>query len=124
MTTRQLDLDILQADAPMLERIKAQDYRDSVQAANAREDARLAMQQAATTASMAIEHQKADAITAELSPANSEPPLTLRQRVVLCIADKYMTTSTSIDPLLVAKDASNDAARLRAAVDEVLKVMV
>lgn len=49
--------------------------------------------------------------------------LTLRQRVGLAIADKYMTTSTSVDPALILADAQKDAARLKAAIDEVMKVL-
>lgn len=48
--------------------------------------------------------------------------LTLRQRVGLAIADKYMTTSTGVGATATT-DAINDAARLKVAIDEVLKVL-
>jgi hypothetical protein len=119
-----LDADIAAADPATLEKIKAQDYRDSLKASTAREAARLAAYQA-DVASMTKFRADQMALMREqaaLLPA-SEPELTLRQRMGLAIAEKYMTTSTSTVPATVLADAVNDAARLRAAIDEALKAL-
>lgn len=105
-----MDADILAADAATLEKIKAQDARDAMKANAARD----ALYQQAVNAYIGWQAAKESSLPAELD---------LRQQVTLTIADKYMTTSTAIDPALILQDAQRDAARLKAAVDEVMKTL-
>jgi hypothetical protein len=118
-----LDPDILSADPATLEKIKVQDYRDSLKATAAREDARLAAYQADAASLAAFRDQQAATFQALAAPVPETPGLTLRQRIGLVIAEKYMTTSTATDPAIVLADAQKDAARLSAAIDEALKVI-
>ena len=102
-----LDTDISAAtDLLMLEKIRAQNYREEV--------ASLKQFRADQMAMLRDEYANL---------ASVQPELTLRQRVGLSIADKYMTTGTATTPAAVLADAVNDAARLKAAIDEVLKVL-
>lgn len=56
-------------------------------------------------------------------PWTPDTPEELRFRVTLLLAPNYMTTSTATLQATVDADAKNDANRLKAAVDAVIKVM-
>jgi hypothetical protein len=56
-------------------------------------------------------------------PWTPDTPEELRLRLTLALADKFMTTSTATLPETVAKDAAQDAARLKAAVDAVIRTL-
>jgi hypothetical protein len=109
-----MDADISAAATPLdLDKIKAQDYRNA-----------LAAQQADRTAYRAILSGLQAWIQSEYAkiPAD-ESPTEIRRQLTIELASKYMTTSTAVDPALVLADAQKDAARLKAAVDESMKVL-
>lgn len=56
-------------------------------------------------------------------PWTPDTPEELRFRVTLLLAPNYMTTSTATLPASVLLDATNDAARLKAAVDAVIGLL-
>ena len=97
-----LDPDILSADPAMLEKLKAQDYRDFLKASSEREATRLAAYQQDVSSMTAFRSAQTSLFQAE--SAKLAPEFSLRQRILLEIAGKYMTTSTSIDPVLFLKD--------------------
>lgn len=100
-----LDSDLIAATELQIRRIETQQYRNALTAKAA---------QAAEELALGRE---------ELDLARTHGALSLREQITLAIADKYMTTSTSTVPATVLADAQNDAARLKAAVDEVLKTL-
>lgn len=104
-----LDADIAAASAADLEKIKAQDYRNALQS-----------QTADRAVFRALARDFLDWFRSEYAKL---PPDDMRHAITLAIADKYMTTSTATDPALILADAQRDAARLKAAVDEVLKTL-
>lgn len=106
-----MDADIAAADALVLERIKAQDYRNEL--------ADLAAHRAAMR-----EHQSAFAAWFKSAyAALPDPQAELRREMALAIADKYFTTSTATLDASIQTDAVNDARRFRAALDEAVKVV-
>jgi len=52
-----------------------------------------------------------------------DSPQELRLRITLLLANKYMTTGTATLPESIARDAREDAARLKAAVDAVIAIL-
>jgi hypothetical protein len=108
-----MDADIAAAVTALdLDKIKAQDYRNALVSQHAD---RLAQTDV-------IKSMQAWAIANIDLPA-AEVAADVRRRLVLSLAEKYMTTSTAVDPALVLADAQKDAARLKAAIDEVLKLL-
>lgn len=107
-----MDADISSADALTLDRIRTQVARDSAADLKAYRTQHLAI----------IQGFKAWA-EAEYAKLPPEVPYDLRRTLTLTLAEKYMTTSTAVDPILVLADAQKDAARLKAAVDEVIKLL-
>ena len=109
-----------------LEQIKAQDYRQSIADAKAFNDAATVRALAADAdlkawrASMLkVAQDQADWVKTQF--AALPPELSYKQRLILTIADKYMTTSTAVDPAAVKSDADKDAARLVAAADSIIE---
>ncbi len=100
-----MDADIAAADSLGVNRINAQTNRN----------AQLALQ----AHQQALIQNERDYLTLEREMV----PLSLREQITVAIADKYMTTSTSTVPATVLADAVADAARLKAAVDEVIKTL-
>lgn len=100
-----MDADITAADSLGVNRINAQTSRDAQRALQAHQQALISNE---------IEY---------MALVRETLPLTLRDQITVAIADKYMTTSTSTVPATVLADAVADAARLKAAVDEVLKTL-
>lgn len=100
-----MDADITTADSLGVNRINAQTSRDAQRALQAHQQALIRNE---------IEY---------MALVRETLPLTLRDQITVAIADKYMTTSTSTVPATVLADAVADAARLKAAVDEVLKTL-
>lgn len=49
-------------------------------------------------------------------------PAEWRRQVVLALIPKYMTTGTATTDAAILLDAQNDAKRLKAALDEIMKV--
>ena len=109
-----MDADITAAATPLdLDKIKAQDYRIA-----------LASQQADRAAFRAIVSGLQAWIQAEYAKIPVDESLVeIRRQLTIELASKYMTTSTAVDPALVLADAQKDAARLKAAVDEAMKVL-
>lgn len=105
-----MDPDISTADALSLDRIRTQIARDSAASLSTYRTNHLSIIQSLS------DWMKAE--YAKLPPENYPD----RWSATLAIADKYMTTSTAVDPSLVLLDAQKDAARLSAAVNEVMKV--
>lgn len=107
-----MDADIAAATTAFeLDKIKAQDYRNA-----------LASQKVDRAAQLAVVQGLYAWAQAEYTKLPPETPYDRRWAMTLAIADKYMSASTAIDPALVLADAQKDAARLRAAVDEAMKV--
>lgn len=116
-----IDQDILTADAAMIEKIKAQDYRNWLLEGRRIEEARRAEYKRDVDSLIATRQEQVRLLQEQA--AQLSPELTMRDRVTLAIADKYMTTSTATTPEAVQADAQKDAARLAAAVDAVLQVL-
>lgn len=107
-----MDADITSADALSLDRIRTQTARDSAADLKAYRTQYLAITSAFTAW-----------FKAAFESLPPELPDNPRRVLTLALAEKYMTTSTAVDPALVLADAVKDAARLKAAVDEVLKLL-
>ena len=56
-------------------------------------------------------------------PWTPDSPQELRLRLTLLLANKYMTTGTATNPASIESDATNDAARLKAAVNAVIRTL-
>ncbi len=109
-----MDADITAAATSLdLDKIMAQDHRDSAQSAKEFRAAQLAIL-SGFQAWIQAEYAKIPA---------DEDPVEVRRRLTLDLANKYMTTGTAVDPALVLADAQKDAARLKAAVDEVMRLV-
>jgi hypothetical protein len=125
-----MDADIAAADALMLDRIKAQEYRNDLANLRAYRTNSLAAQAAHHAACLAKQDELRAMLSAQLAalpPVAPEMPLAqqLRIRMGEAIADKYMTTNSNTTPAGWASDAAADAGKfgsaLTAAVAEVLK---
>jgi hypothetical protein len=104
MTAIVIDPDINAASTELaLRRIETQQYRDGLTAKAAQEGVEAAVE--------------ADA----LAWAKTQPALTLREQVCLALAEKFMTKSTSTVVATYTATSVLDGAKLRAAIDEVLK---
>ena len=100
-----LDSDIATALEPKLRQIETQQDRNYIDADRAYIVAELAL------------------VREVVELARAYFTVSLREKVTLAIASKYMTTSTATTPAGILADAQADANRLKAAVDEVLKTM-
>lgn len=107
-----MDADITSADALGLDRIRTQIARESAADLKIYRAQHLGILQAFVNWAQA-----------EYNKLPPEVPFDPRRSLVFTLAEKYMTTSTAVDPALVTADAVKDAARLKAAVDEVLKLL-
>jgi hypothetical protein len=124
-----MDIDLINApDMLTVEKLKAQDYRNSIvassnatAAASTREAARLAAYQKDVDSMVQFRSNQMAVIQAE--SAKLGPELTLRERIALEVAVKYMTASSSTVPATYQADAALDAARLKSAIDEVVKIL-
>jgi hypothetical protein len=106
-----MDADISSADAIALDRIRTQIARD--QAANLI---------AYRASHLSIIQGLTDWAKVEYAKLPPETAYDRRWAMTLAIADKYMSAGTATDPVLVLADAQKDAARLKAAIDEAMKV--
>ena len=110
-----LDPDIASADALTLSRITAQEVRDNIASQKAFRASQLQILQDFTTGFRAA--------YASLPTEAEELDLKYRRDMLVVLASKYMTTSTSTAPATVLADAVNDTARMKAAYEEVLKIV-
>lgn len=110
-----LDPDIAAADALTLSRINMQEVRDNLTNLKAWRAQQLAILQGA------VDWAKAE--YAKIPTEIDEMNLRYKRNLLLTLAEKYMTTSTSTVPATVQADAVNDTARLKAAYDEVIKLL-
>lgn len=109
-----MDADIAAAATALdLDKIKAQDYRDSLK--------RAAEDRAAQRALIEAHLSWARAEYAALPPEDAAAEL--RREMAVAIAGKYFTTGTATLPESVLADAQKDAARFKAALDEAVKVI-
>ena len=108
-----MDPDILAADAVGLEKIKAQDYRNM-----------LAAQAADRLAFRTMVNEFVTWLKTESGkfPIEPDPAVAFRQALIIELVPKYMTTSTAIDPAAIVLDAQRDTERLKAALDELLRM--
>lgn len=107
-----MDTDIDNALTPLeLDKLKAQDYRDALKDEKAH---RTAMRQ--------IAQEQADLNNATGAKIDADAPSEFKRDVILALIPKYMTTGTAVDPVAVLKDATDDARRLKAALDEIMKL--
>jgi len=107
-----MDTDIDTAATPLaLDKLKAQEYRDALKDEKAH---RTAMRQIAQEQA-ALNIDTGQAITADTMPE-------FKREVILALIPKYMTTSTNTTPAGAASDAVADCMRLKAALDEILKL--
>jgi len=108
-----MDADISAATTSLdIDKIKAQDYRDSIKQATVDR----ATQRALLQAFLDWNKAQYDALPAELDNAQE-----LRRSMAVAIAAKYFTTSTATLPESVLADAQKDSARFKAALDEAVK---
>lgn len=116
-----MDADIINApDMLTVEKLKAQDYRNSAISTSAANGTRQATYEQDVASMLLFRTNQMAVIQAEA--AKLGPELTFRDRLVLAIADKYMTASTSTVPATYQADAALDAAKLKAGVDEIMKL--
>ena len=111
-----LDLDIASADPAMLEKIKAQDYRDDLVAIRSYRAAALAVNTEHKRACAAIQQAAIDwqkeqffALPPELTPEQR-----MRLKLAVAIAPKYFTTTSNITLEGWRSDAAQDAGRFGA----------
>lgn len=107
-----MDADIAAAASALeLDKIKAQDYRDSLR--KAAED---------RAAFRALAQGMFDWFKSEYATLPTAANET-RTAMGLAIAAKYFTTGTATTPESVLLDAQNDARRFKAALDEAMKAL-
>lgn len=112
---KEMDADILAADALTIERIYAQECRNEV--------ADLKAHRAAVRAHHDAMRAKVDAFIAWAQAQYATLPDPVQEKrlsLALAIAEKYFTTGTATLPESVELDAQNDARRFKAALEAAL----